>query len=558
VLRGAGPTTGVTIVKGESAVCAWNGSDFIKISNTSGAGVFTTLSVAGAVTLSGGTANGVAYLNGSKVLTTGSALVFDGTKLTSSASGAISGVFNRNTSSGATLDIQVVGGSVGTLGSDTGGNGRFDIVAATALQLRAVSAFMSFDTNGSTRMTLDSSGNLGIGATSPSAEGKLTVGTTTVTDKNGIIFNRGAAGTPSATQGAMFYELNGIGSAESFTFRSSGGYKFQNTSGATTWATLDSSGNLGIGATNPTYRLDVFQDQNANSWARVRNATSGSSAYAGIMVNASGNSWGMRMGSSAANSNALEFVLDAAGTPSPKMTLDASGRLLVGTTTSPSSADIKNVLSSGNGAFTQYSYNGGPGGVVGTTSDSTLSFFTYTGNIGSETYTERARFNSTGAFVFAGGTTTANGIGITFPATQSASTNANTLDDYEEGTFTPTCTLTTPGTSFSGSIVGVYTKVGNLVTVTARLTFTKGTGSGDFVFGGLPFTSNSTATYQNSGAISLDDLGVAGKVYYFILANNTTAPNLLSITQAGGVAAVAGSTDFVSSCGIRYVFTYQV
>jgi hypothetical protein len=36
------------------------------------------LSVAGAVTLSGGTANGVTYLNGSKVLTSGSALTFDG------------------------------------------------------------------------------------------------------------------------------------------------------------------------------------------------------------------------------------------------------------------------------------------------------------------------------------------------------------------------------------------------------------------------------------------------------------------------------------------------
>jgi hypothetical protein len=44
-------------------------------------GAFTTLSATGAVTLSGGTANGVAYLNGSKVLTTGSALTFDGTKL---------------------------------------------------------------------------------------------------------------------------------------------------------------------------------------------------------------------------------------------------------------------------------------------------------------------------------------------------------------------------------------------------------------------------------------------------------------------------------------------
>jgi hypothetical protein len=37
-----------------------------------------------------------------------------------------------------------------------------------------------------------------------------------------------------------------------------------------------------------------------------------------------------------------------------------------------------------------------------------------------------------------GATPSTSGIGITFPATASASTNANTLDDYEEGTFTPT------------------------------------------------------------------------------------------------------------------------
>jgi len=42
-LVGVGPTTGVTIVANEYAVCAWNGSDFIKISNTNGAVSFTTL-----------------------------------------------------------------------------------------------------------------------------------------------------------------------------------------------------------------------------------------------------------------------------------------------------------------------------------------------------------------------------------------------------------------------------------------------------------------------------------------------------------------------------------
>jgi hypothetical protein len=36
VLRGAGPTTGVTIVSGERAVCAWNGSDFVKVGGAAG------------------------------------------------------------------------------------------------------------------------------------------------------------------------------------------------------------------------------------------------------------------------------------------------------------------------------------------------------------------------------------------------------------------------------------------------------------------------------------------------------------------------------------------
>jgi hypothetical protein len=49
--------------------------------STAAAGAFTTLAASGSVTLSGGTANGVTYLNGSKVLTSGSALTFDGTNL---------------------------------------------------------------------------------------------------------------------------------------------------------------------------------------------------------------------------------------------------------------------------------------------------------------------------------------------------------------------------------------------------------------------------------------------------------------------------------------------
>jgi hypothetical protein len=47
VIRGVGPTTGVTIAKGESATVAWNGSDFVKVSSSGGAITFTDLTVTG-------------------------------------------------------------------------------------------------------------------------------------------------------------------------------------------------------------------------------------------------------------------------------------------------------------------------------------------------------------------------------------------------------------------------------------------------------------------------------------------------------------------------------
>ena len=97
-----------------------------------------------------------------------------------------------------------------------------------------------------------------------------------------------------------------------------------------------------------------------------------------------------------------------------------------------------------------------------------------------------------------GGTTpSASGAGITFPATQSASTDANTLDDYEEGTWTP---VPSPG---SGSLTsytsnGYYTKVGRNVFVTGQITIvTAGTAGGAFNISGFPF-ANPYAYQQTS------------------------------------------------------------
>jgi len=101
---------------------------------------------------------------------------------------------------------------------------------------------------------------------------------------------------------------------------------------------------------------------------------------------------------------------------------------------------------------------------------------------------------TTKAVILAGGSTSANGTGITFPATQSASTDANTLDDYEEGTFTPTVVgSSTAGTATYSIQVGRYTKIGNRVLFNIRVSYSSGTGTGTLRISGLPFASTSAS-----------------------------------------------------------------
>jgi hypothetical protein len=86
-------------------------------------------------------------------------------------------------------------------------------------------------------------------------------------------------------------------------------------------------------------------------------------------------------------------------------------------------------------------------------------------------------------------TPSASGAGITFPATQSASTNANTLDDYEEGTWTTTLTgVNLTGLSLTNAY---YTKVGRLVTISATIacTVTSSNILTYAVMSGTPFTA---------------------------------------------------------------------
>ena len=105
-----------------------------------------------------------------------------------------------------------------------------------------------------------------------------------------------------------------------------------------------------------------------------------------------------------------------------------------------------------------------------------------------------------------GGTTaSASGAGISFPATQSASSDANTLDDYEEGTFTPTLT-SGAGTITTITTGGWYVKTGRSVTIFAYWNVANvGSASSTFFVGGLPFTIVNTGSFGagNRGFISI-------------------------------------------------------
>ena len=98
--------------------------------------------------------------------------------------------------------------------------------------------------------------------------------------------------------------------------------------------------------------------------------------------------------------------------------------------------------------------------------------------------------STTGAVGLYGAATNATGVGITFPATQSASSDANTLDDYEEGTFTPSAVgSTTAGTGTYSTRTGVYTKIGRFVHVSIAIDWSAHTGTGNLRISGLPFSA---------------------------------------------------------------------
>jgi len=158
---------------------------------------------------------------------------------------------------------------------------------------------------------------------------------------------------------------------------------------------------------------------------------------------------------------------------------------------------------------------------------------------------ERARLDSSGRLLV--GTSTANtsgaklqtSDGLTFPATQVASSDPNTLDDYEEGTFTPTATPSTSGTITLSSITASYTKVGNTVSVRAQATVSAISSPLGYIDISLPFTNSGESAGSvffyngDTGAVMSSFIGrVTGSVFRITFGTGQTGASSAPYARA--------------------------
>jgi hypothetical protein len=136
------------------------------LASTTGSGAVVLASaptISGNLTLSGGTANGVTYLNGSKVVTSGSALTFDGSNLgigTNSPGSVLDVIGSGN----PTLTLRGSAGAYSSILKLQAASGGTSIINATG----ATADVLAFQITGTEKMRLDTSGNLLVGTTSTS------------------------------------------------------------------------------------------------------------------------------------------------------------------------------------------------------------------------------------------------------------------------------------------------------------------------------------------------------------------------------------------------------
>jgi hypothetical protein len=303
----------------------------------------------------------------------------------------------------------------------------------------------------------------------------------------------------------------------------------------------------------------------------LQTTTSGGTATTALTIDTSQNATfaGSVKTNTLTSAASTALTLQSAGTTA--ITVDTSQRVGIGTVSPSYKGDIYTYTAStlvdllrlnnaggsnGGGAGLRFEDAGASARIAGVVfgpnenSGLGLGFYTSTGTTGA--VNEAARIDSSARLLV--GLTSPNtsgsnfqvSSGVTFPATQSASSDANTLDDYEEGTFTP---VLVPG---AGSLTtqtcsGKYTKVGRVVTiyVIAHINVV-GTASGTMTVTGLPFTPADRANI----AIVREDNNT-GFAYMFVTNTSATTGVYYTLTTNTNPPWIAGNI-------FPFTLTYQV
>jgi hypothetical protein len=160
-----------------------------------------------------------------------------------------------------------------------------------------------------------------------------------------------------------------------------------------------------------------------------------------------------------------------------------------------------------------------------------------------------------GSSVALEGATTQTGVGITFPAAQVASTNANTLDDYEEGTFSPVVRDNNGGNQATATTtVARYIKIGKMVyfDITFLDIVTTGlTAANQIVITGLPFTSENTANTGPMVQVGRANVTATTGAVFGGVVPNATHMTLLNATTTG--LAILPVSTITSGTGDLYL-----
>jgi hypothetical protein len=388
---------------------------------------------------------------------------------------------------------------------------------------------MIFTTNNTERMRLDSSGNVGIGTSSPSSyyANQLVVdtgsaiqsGITIVSDTG----NSGMFAFADGTSGNQRYRgyLNYNHSNDTLGIGTAGGESMR----------LDASGNVGIGTTSPSQKLEVSDTTTATVIVRVTNNDGNAEMqkhqeHLYINLNDTGNIF-FRSGS----------------TITERMRIDSSGNLLVGkTSTSLADAGARilptgQVYSTASGAapfaanrlssdgaimelYKDTGLVGSIGSIVGTrASFRSANTVGYLG-VGSTDYYgfKSTAFvpTTTGSYDLGGSVEKFKDLYLSGGVYLGGTGSANLLDDYEEGTWTPTIS--------SGTVTAEnawYVKVGTLITISAKFSGFSDTSSGTSVtVGGVPFTTKAS-DHTAQGSMIADYLS-NGPYFPYISSNATT------------------------------------